>query len=116
MVEVEVAHQPAGYVQVRLAGEIDMSQEAPVRRALAEALAAGRAPVLLDLCYLRFLAVVGVDWIDAAVARLTDQGRAVAVVCTEAGPVRRIVTLLSLDRRWPLHHDVARAVATLHRA
>jgi anti-anti-sigma factor len=116
MVEVEVAHQPEGYVLVRLAGEIDMSQEVPVREALTGALAAGRIPVLVDLCDLRFLAVVGVDWIDAAVARLTDEGRAVAVVCTEAGPVRRIVTLLSLEGRWPLHHDAARAAATLHRA
>jgi anti-sigma B factor antagonist len=116
MVEIEVAHQPEGYVLVRLAGEIDMSQEAAVRRALAAALAAGRAPVLVDLCSLRFLAVVGADWIDAAVAELADQGRAVAVVCTEAGSVRRIVALLGLDRRWPVHHDVARAVATLHRA
>ena len=116
MVEVEVAHQPEGYVLVRLAGEIDMSQESPVREALAAAAAAGRAPVLVDLCYLRFLAVVGSDWIDAAVAELTGQGRAVAVVCTEGGPVRRLVTLLGLDRQWRLHHDVSRAAATLQRA
>ena len=115
MVEVEVAQQPEGFLLVRLAGEIDMSQAASVRRAFALASAAGRAAVLIDLCDLRFLAVTGADWVDAAVDELTDQGRTVAVVCTARGPVWRIVTLLGLDRRWPVHHDVARAAAALGR-
>jgi anti-anti-sigma factor len=115
MVEVEVEHQPEGYVLVRFAGEIDMSQEAPVRKAFADALAAGRAAVLVDLCDLRFLAVVGADWVDAAVGELAEQGRPVAVVCAEHGPVRRIVTLLDLDRRWAVHHDAGRAAAALLR-
>jgi len=115
MVEVEVAQQPEGFVLVRLAGEIDMSQAAPVRQAFAQALDAGRAAVLIDLCDLRFLAVAGVDWVDAAIGELTDQGRAVAVVCTDGGPIWRIVTLLGLDRRWPVHHDVVRAAARLGR-
>jgi anti-anti-sigma factor len=113
MVEVEVAQQPQGFVLVRLAGEIDMSQATPVRRAFAQVLAAGGAAVLVDLCDLRFLSVAGVDWIDAAVDELTRQGRPVAVVCTDTGPVRRIVTLLGLEQRWPLHHDRARAAASL---
>ena len=70
--------------------------------------------VLIDLCDLRFLAVAGADWVDEAVGELTDQG-AVAVVCNARGPVWRIVTLLGLDRRWPVHHDVARAAAALGR-
>jgi anti-sigma B factor antagonist len=113
MVEVEVAQQPEGYVLVRLAGEIDMSQAAPVRRAFTQALGADRAAVLIDLCDLRFLAVAGVDRVDAAVGELAGQGRAVAVVCTARGSVWRIVTLLGLDRRWPVHHDMARAAASL---
>ena len=31
------------------------------------------------------------------------------------GPVWRMVTLLGLERRWPVHHDVARAAAALGR-
>lgn len=113
MVEVEVALQPSGFVLVRLAGEIDMSQESPVQRAFARALAAGPAPVLVDLCDLRFLAVVGADWLDSAIRELTAQGRAVAVVCASRGPVWRILTLLELDRRWPVHHDATHAVMSL---
>ena len=67
MVEVEVAQQPGGYVLVRLRGEIDMSQAGPVQQAFARALAAGRTAVLIDLCEVRFIAVVGTDWVDAAV-------------------------------------------------
>ena len=113
MVEVEVAQQPEGYVLVRIAGEIDMSEAAPVQQAFARALAAGGAAMLIDLCEVRFLAVVGTDWVDTAVGELTRRGRAVAVVCTDSGPVRRIVGLLGLDRRWPLHHDLARAAAAV---
>jgi hypothetical protein len=36
-------------------------------------------------------------------------------VCTAGGPVWRVVTLLGLDRRWPVHHDVTRAAAALGR-
>ena len=115
MVEVEVAHRPEGFVLVRLAGEFDMSHAAAVQEAFDRALAAGRAPVLIDLCDLRFLAVAGVDRVDAAVGDLAGQGRSVAVVCTDRGPVARIVTLLGLDQRWPLHHDLALAIAGLVR-
>ena len=55
MVEFEVTQRPEGFVLVRLAGEIDMSQAGAVRKAFAPTLAAGRAPVLIDLCDLRFL-------------------------------------------------------------
>ena len=115
MVEVEVVQEPEGYVIVRLRGEIDMSQAGPVQRGFARALAAGRTAVLIDLCEVRFLAVAGADWVGAAVDELTRQGRAVAVVCASSGPVRRIVGLLDLDRRWPLHHDLARAAAAVGR-
>ena len=115
MVEVEVAQQPEGHVVVRLAGEIDMSDAAPVRRALRYAVEAGAAAVLVDLCGVRFLAVAGVDLVDAAVTELHDRGRAVRVVCADQGPVWRIVCLLGLDRRWPVHHDIPRAVASLRR-
>ena len=113
MVEVEVAQQPEGFVLVRLVGEIDMSHGVPVQQAFAHALDAGRAAVLVDLCDLRFLGVAGVDWVDAAVDELARQGRAVAVVCAAGGPIWRIMTLLGLDRRWPVHHDVTRAAASL---
>jgi anti-anti-sigma factor len=113
MVEVEVAQLPEGHVLVRLAGEIDMSHGAPVQRAFRHAFEADGAAVVIDLCGVRFLAVAGADWVDAAVSALRGQGRAVRVVCADQGPVWRIVCLLGLDRRWPVHHDVTRAVASL---
>jgi anti-anti-sigma factor len=113
MVEVEVAHQPEGYVLVRLAGEIDMSHRAAVQQAFRHAVAAAGVAVVVDLCGVRFLAVAGADWVDAAVGALRDRGRTVRVVCADRGPVWRSVCLLGLDRRWPVHHDVTRAVASL---
>jgi anti-sigma B factor antagonist len=113
MVEVEVAHQPEGYVLVRLAGEIDMSHRAAVEQAFRHAFAAAGAAVVVDLCGVRFLAVAGADWVDAAVGALRDRGRTVRVVCADRGPVWRSVCLLGLDRRWPVHHDVTCAVASL---
>ena len=113
MVEVEVARQPEGFVLVRLAGEIDMSHRAEVQKAFDDVLDAGPAAVLVDLCELRFLAVAGVDRIDAAVGELRKRGCAVRVVCPDRGAVWRIVRLLGLDRQWPVHHDVRQAVASL---
>ena len=113
MVEVEVAHQPEGHVLVRLAGEIDMSHRAAVQQAFRHAFAAAGAAVVVDLCEVRFLAVSGADCVDAAVGALRDRGRTVRVVCTDRGPVWRIVCLLGLDRQWPVHHDVTRALASL---
>ena len=113
MVEVEVARQPEGFVLVRLAGEIDMSHRREVQKAFDDVLDAGRGAVLVDLCDLRFLAVAGVDRIDAAVGALRRQGRTVRVVCADRGAVWRIVRLLGLDRQWPVHHDVRQAVASL---
>ena len=113
MVEVEVVRQPEGYVLVRLAGEIDMSHRAVVEQAFRHAFAAAGAAVVVDLCGVRFLAVAGADWVDAAVGALRDRGRTVRVVCADRGPVWRSVCLLGLDRRWPVHHDVTRAVASL---
>ena len=113
MVEVEVAHQPEGYVLVRLAGEIDISHRAAVQQAFRHAFAAAGAAVVVDLCEVRFLAVAGADCVDAAVGALRDRGRTVRVVCADRGPVWRIVCLLGLDRQWPVHHDITRAVANL---
>ena len=113
MVEVEVAQQPEGHVLVRLAGEIDMSDGAPVQQAFRHAFAADGAAVVVDLCGVRFLAVAGVRWVDAAVGALRDRGCTVRVVCADRGPVWRIVCLLGLDRRWPVHHDLTLAVASL---
>jgi anti-anti-sigma factor len=113
MVEVEVARQPEDHVLVRLAGEIDMSHRAAVQEAFRYAFAADGAAVVVDLCDVRFLSVAGADWVDAAVGELRGRGRAVHVVCADRGPVWRIVCLLGLDRRWPVHHDVTRVVALL---
>jgi len=113
MVEVEVAHQPEGFVLVRLGGEIDMSHRAPVLEGFLRAFDAAAGPVVVDLCAVRFLSVAGADWVDAAVVALEAQGRAVRVVCPDTGPVWRIVALLRLHRRWPVHHDIAKAVAGL---
>jgi len=115
MVEVEVALQPEGYVLVRLAGEIDMSHRREVQKAFEQVLDADRAPVLVDLCELRFLGVAGIDRIDVAVAELRARGRRVRVVCSDRGAVWRIVSLLGLDQQWAVHHDVTRAVASLTR-
>jgi anti-anti-sigma factor len=115
MVEVEVARQPEGHVLVRLVGEIDVSHRAVLQKAFDEVLDADRAPVIVDLCDLRFLAVAGVDRVDAAVTALRERGRAVLVLCADRGAVWRIVCLLGLDRQWPVHHDPATAVASLRR-
>jgi hypothetical protein len=112
MVEVEIAHRPAGYVLVRVEGAVDMSTRLPVVGALGQ-VGNGADPVVVDLCGVRFFSLAGVDWVDATVVALTARRRAVRVVCAGSGPVWRLVRLLELDRRWSVHHEVPHAVASL---
>jgi len=113
MVDVEIAHRPAGYLLVRVDGDVDIGTRLPAVDAIVRGTADRAAPVVLDLCGVRFFSLAGVDQVDATLLALTDRGRAVRVVCADPGPVWRLVRLLDLQRRWTVHHDVTRAVASL---
>ena len=113
MAQVEIAYQPPGYVLVRVHGEVDLDTR-PLLVEVVDRIAADAAvPVVVDLCAVRFFSLAGVDWLEAAVSAFSIRGRRVRVVCPDPGPVRRLIRLLGLDGRWPLHHEVPDAVAGL---
>jgi hypothetical protein len=109
MAEVEISRRPAGHLLVRIDGEIDLGSRLP----MVTALSSQGAPVVVDLCGVRFFSLAGVDWVNATVAALAARGRPVRVVCAVPGPVWRLVGLLDLERRWSVHREVDDAVADL---
>jgi anti-anti-sigma factor len=112
MAQVEIAYQRPGYVLVRVHGEVDLATR-PLLVEVDRIAADAAVPVVVDLCAVRFFSLAGVDWLEAAVSAFSIRGRRVRVVCPDPGPVRRLIRLLGLDGRWPLHHEVPDAVAGL---
>ena len=116
MAHVEIAHQPPGHVLLRVYGEVDLNTRplvVEVVEVLDRMAADAAAPVVVDLRAVRFFSLAGLDWLDAAISAFTIRGRRVRVVCPDSGPVWRLIRLLGLDGRWPLHHEVPDAVAGL---
>jgi anti-anti-sigma factor len=107
----EVIHHPGdGYVAVRVAGDVDTGTRAELAAALNKAVAAGVLPVVVDLSDVRFFAAAGVHCVELAVGAIQARGSAAHLVCPCPGAAWRVVSLLGLDREWPVHQDVAGAV------
>ena len=113
MAHVEVAHQPLGYVLVRVHGEVDLNTRVPLVEAVDHADADALAAVIVDLHPVRFFSLGGVDWLAAALSAFITRGCGVRVVCPDRGPAWRLINQLRLDRHWPLHHEVSDAVDSL---
>jgi anti-anti-sigma factor len=110
MAHVEIAHQPPGYVLVRVHGEVDLNIHIPLVEAVDHIDADAVVPVVVDLHAVRFFSLAGVDWLAAALSAFIACGRRVRVVCPDRGPVWRLIRQLRLDGHWPLHHEVLDAV------
>jgi anti-sigma B factor antagonist len=115
MGDIEVTQPSGGYVHVRIGGEVDISTRSALDDALRRAIDDHDGAVVIDLSAVRFFSAAGVHCVDATVGALGSRGRPVRVVCPEPGAVSRVVGLLELHRSWPVHHDVASAVASLDR-
>ena len=48
--------------------------------------------------------------VEQAGALMQARGGALHLVCAESGPVWRVLSLLELQRRWPVHHQLSRAM------
>ena len=86
--QLTVVHSEQDGVQVvALSGELDLRAVGELEAALATAGADAR--VCLDLTALQFIDSSGLATVIRGHQALTDGGGAFAVVCNEAGPVRR---------------------------
>ena len=83
MAHVEIAHQPPGYVLVRVHGEVDLNTRIPLVEAVDQVDPDAVAPVVIDLHAVRFLSLGGVDWLAAVLSAFIARGRRVRVVCPD---------------------------------
>lgn len=105
MITIDVRRPDDQYALVLVDGEIDISTTAQLDQALEQARVLAPA-VVIDLCQVRFLAAAGIR----SLSRVVDDGPA-RLVCAAPGPVLKVLSILGLDRRWPVHHELAHAVA-----
>jgi anti-sigma B factor antagonist len=108
--QLTVVHSEQDGVQVvALSGELDLRAVGELEAALANAGADVR--VCLDLTALEFIDSSGLATVIRGHQALTDGGGAFAVVCNEAGPVRRTFEMTGL---MALLTVVADRCAALH--
>lgn len=99
----------AGCLVVALEGEIDLEQAGTVRRALLDALKKGRN-VLVDLSQVTYIDSSGIASLveGLQVARKAKIDLALVSVSQR---VRRVLELARLDKVFPIHADIAAAMA-----
>ncbi len=106
--------EPDGEVAVAaLSGEVDLSNSRELGDRIAGAGLEARRGIVVDLSDVTFLDSAGVAALYAIVRRLSDAGRAVAVVAPETRPVRQTLVLTSLHTMIPVEETVAAARAAL---
>lgn len=90
----------AGNVRLRLRGELDLASAPTVSESLRR-LRERREAVLLDLDELEFIDMSGLRMVLAAAEEASRDGWSFAVT-TGSAPVRRLLSLVRLDRPLPL--------------
>ena len=71
----------------------------------------GADRVVVDLADVSFMDSSGLGVLIGALRRLRELGGHLALVCGE-GPVRRVLAITGLDRLFPVHGSVERAMAS----
>jgi anti-sigma B factor antagonist len=98
------------YAVVEVTGEVDLGTQAQFAEVLDQAGRAGAELVVVDLSGVRFFGVAGLSCLEEASAVLRARGAALHLVCADPGPVWRVLSVLGLTRRWPVHRELAQAV------
>lgn len=95
-------------------GEIDSSNAAELRLALAERLPSASSALVLDLSAVTYLDSSGVQLLFDLGRRLAARRQAIRLVVPEASPIGRVLELCAVDAVAPMDRDLEgslRAVA-----
>jgi anti-sigma B factor antagonist len=104
---IEVRHDQ-GCAIVTIAGEIDISTVTPLRERLFE-VAAGGAPVVVDLEQVSFIDSVGLATLFGAAERAAAHGGSLQVACARP-KISELMRLIGLDRTIPLARTLDEAL------
>ena len=101
---MKLAHDVEGNVEiVSVTGELDLAS-VPELRAALETTAERSGPVVVDVSEVTFIDSTALATLLRSSDELTSSGVRVVVACP-AGPVRRLLTMTSLDDRLNLAPD-----------
>lgn len=97
-------------VIVQVSGDVDMFTEPQLASGVQDAIASGSSVIVVDLTMVSFFSAAGIRCLESALSAVQAQGSTLCLVCPDAGPARRILHLLDLDREWPLYPALADAI------
>jgi anti-anti-sigma factor len=115
--EASAAQLDDGIRLIAVRGELDLSTAPELEGPLEEAIAAGDASVLVDLCECEFIDSTGIALIVRAWQQLdraaAGEGNGRVVICSYNDQVRRVLEITGLELSIPLHKTRDEALAAL---
>ena len=85
-------------------GDVDVESYDTFRSALAEATAAGRANVVVDLAKVRYIDSMGLGALVSSLRSANEHGCAISLVCCTPH-LWRVLQVTGLSQLFPIFHD-----------
>jgi anti-anti-sigma factor len=101
------------YALVEVRGEIDILSRHELGEALCSAGGTGVPAVIVDLSAVTLLSAGGFHCLQQAADPLAERNGRLHVVCPPGSLTARILRLFDPDGRWPVHADLAAAIAAV---
>jgi anti-anti-sigma factor len=105
-----------GVLVARLVGEVDLSNISEITTVLTDGLAGEeRAPgdLVLDLSETSYIDSAGINLVYDMTRRMRRRGRSVRLVVPESSPVRRVLTIASVNLIAPFDPSLAASLGEL---
>jgi anti-sigma B factor antagonist len=97
--------QRNGATVLTVLGSVDLTTAPELRERLVDLIAEGHLDIVTDLSGTDFLDSTGLGALVGAMKRLRTRDGTMRLVCP-AGPVRKVFSITSLDRVFPIHESV----------
>lgn len=115
--EVSAAEIDGGVRVISIRGELDLGTAPELEGPLADAVASGDAPLLVDLSECEFIDSTGIALIVRAWQQLdrgaVGEGEGRVVLCSDNDQVRRVLEITGLELSIPIHRTRDEALAAL---
>ena len=109
--ELRVDRRDDGVLVARLEGEVDLANAGQLSAELTQAIPNSALGVVLDLGATTYLDSSGVQLVIDLAERLSSRQQRLSVSVPEAAPLRRVLSVVELERTIPLTATVDDAIA-----
>ena len=94
---------------LEVSGEVDIYTAPKLREKLVELIDAGNDRIVVDLERVGFMDSTGLGSLVAGLKRIRERDGELAIVCTRE-PVLKVLSITGLDRVFPVHDSVEKAL------